>query len=164
MSHKTIATFILLCLVFIFSLPSILKAQVGNSPPTAPTTPNVKVEKAPDTGITYECVQKGAGPIVNGVKSDIYGNCGFYDLVSAVIAVVNWGTTFALAFSVVVIAYAGFIYMKSGGSSSERDKANGMLWRVVIGIAVILAAWFIVKIISDVLLTGQVKSIIPLNQ
>lgn len=99
------------------------------------------------TGISYECVQKGAGP--NG--TDVYGNCTFADLIVGTKKVVDFGVKFALFFSVIVIAYAGFNYMISGDIPSKRQEANKMLRKVAIGIVFILCAWLIVTLILNAL-------------
>ena len=95
--------------------------------------PVLMYAQAGKSGITWECNPPG--------------NCTFGDLINAVKTVVNWGTIFALQFSVVVIAYAGFKYMISGEKADERAKANKMLRSVVIGIIFIMAAWLIVTLI-----------------
>src|SRR3989338_8017654 len=71
------------------------------------------------TGITYECVN---------------GNCDFNDLVRATNKVVDFGRNFALMFSVVVIAIAGFKLMISGDMPKKREEAKAMFWSVGKGI------------------------------
>lgn len=105
-------------------MPVLALAQ-NQTPPGTPT----------DTGITYECT------------SGKPGDCTFNDLILAVKKVINWGTGFALGFTVVIIAYAGFLYMLSGENAGERKKANTMLTKAVIGIAYIVGAWLIVNLI-----------------
>lgn len=100
---------------------------------------------AQDTGITYVCPTR----VVNGVT--VSGECTFNDLVLAVQRVVNWGTVFALQFSVIVLAYAGFKYMISGDNPSERKEANRLLTNVVKGIALIIGAWLMVRLIITAL-------------
>lgn len=73
--------------------------------------------------------------------------CTFQDLLDEVNNLVKWGTAFALSFSVIVLAWAGFIYMTSGGNPGERSKANTMLTKVVIGIILIVLAYLIVQLI-----------------
>ena len=99
------------------------------------------------TGITYECGEVAAGTS---------GNCDFNDLIIAIQRVTNYGAEFALLFSVVVIAVAGAKYMTSGENAGERTKANKMLISVVKGIALILAAWLIVTLITNALVPGVV--------
>ncbi len=102
------------------------------------------------TGITYECGSEGTdGKIV-------YGNCNFNDLVAATKRVTDWGAKFALAFSVVVIAVVGGRYMFYADNANERKKTHEMLWKVLIGIAVILAAWLIVTLITGSLLKPNI--------
>jgi uncharacterized membrane protein len=79
------------------------------------------------------------------------GDCSFEDLVAAALKLVNWGTIFALEFSVIVLAYAGFKYMTSDGNPGKRSEATGMLLKVVIGIVIIVAAWLIVNVIVTTL-------------
>lgn len=101
---------------------------------------------AQGTGIVYVCV------------SGAPGECDFNDLIMAVTSVVNWATIFAIQFSVIVIAYAGFKYMISGDKPAERSAANAMMLKVVKGMALILLAWVIVRLILSAL---QVDPNIP---
>ncbi|MES3005293.1 MAG: pilin [Patescibacteria group bacterium] len=97
-------------------------------------------------GLVYECDGKP-------------GECDFDDLIAAIQKAVNWGTTLAISFSVVVIAYAGFKIMVYADSPGERTKAKEMLKKVAIGIAVILGAWLIVNLITSSLLKDELKDI-----
>jgi hypothetical protein len=94
-------------------------------------------------GITTVCT--------NGPGGTSNGECTFGDLWAAVQNVVNWATGFALSFSVVVIAWAGYNYLISGDNPSKRRDANRMLTKVVTGIVLMLAAWLIVKLITTAL-------------
>ena len=96
--------------------------------------------KAGKTGLVYECGDDKTA-----------GECTFADLMAAVSKVVNFMITLALTLSVAVIAYAGFLYMKSGDNAGERTKANKMLQKSAIGIGLSLAAWLIVKLIFSAL-------------
>ncbi len=123
---------------------------------------DVSVTASPNTGITYECVQIGAGPKdANGKATDVYGNCNFENLVAATKKVTDWGAKFALSFSVVVIAVVGGRYMFYADNASERTKTHEMLWKVLIGIAFILAAWLIVTLITKALLGNAVLQSVP---
>jgi len=101
-----------------------------------PTLTHAAQDTGVNSGITYYCTD---------------GNCTFDDFIAAIRKAVNWGIGFGLAFSVVVIAVAGYTYMTSGGSASERKKANDMLLKVAKGIAFMLAAWLIVNLIMTTL-------------
>ena len=98
------------------------------------------------TGITYDCANQ------NFNRAE--GDCRFEDLIFAVQKVVNYARNLALGISVIVLVVAGFRYMISGDKPAERAKANQMLWKVVLGIFFILAAWLIVKLITNALIPG----------
>ncbi len=96
----------------------------------------------------YECPGVGGRP----------GECTFTDLINAVRRVTNEGTKFALGFSVIVIAWAGFKFMMAGESASERSKAAGMLLKVVQGIVIIIIAWVLVRLITTAVLDDTVPT------
>lgn len=108
------------------------------------------------TGLTYECKK-----IVNG--TDVYGECDYDDLILAVKKFFNVATPLALAFSVVVIAYAGFLYMTSGSNASKRTKANEMFVKIAWGVFFMLGAWVIVTLITNSLLNVNVNTLVPLK-
>ena len=93
----------------------------------------------------------------SGAVTGCYSNgsevpCDSFDqLITAVKNVVNYAILIALAFSVVVLAKAGWIYMTSGGSASERSKANQMFVKVLWGIGWTLGAWLVVNLIVTAL-------------
>ncbi len=129
-----------------FLFPVISFAQQGGGTGNLPTgTPSNAGGSF--YGITYECAPK----TVNGTGTTIYGECDFDDLVAAVLYLVNWATGFAIAFCVVVIAYAGAELMISGDNSSARSKAKGRLYKVLVGLVIILIAWLIVRLITSAL-------------
>lgn len=123
--------FINLSILTIFLIPSFVFSQGGAS------------------GLTYECFSGG-----------VYGNCTFADLVAAVQNFTNRLTVLVLAFTVVPIAWAGALYMVSGGNAGNRTKANEMLKKVAIGIFFMLAAWLIVNLIASTLLSSTVPRVI----
>ncbi len=136
----------------IMSAPVLVLAQGGV------VTVSTGAAKGSIFGITYECAPKVAldtagNPIKDKDGNTImkYGECTFEDLVEAVKYVVNWASAFAISFSVVVIVYAGANYMMSGDNPGKRKQANQMLQKVAIGIALIVAAWVIVKLITSAL-------------
>ena len=117
-------------LVSLFFTATLLPAIVNSA---ASPSPNTRDNK---TGITYECG--------DGVTA---GNCNFDDVISATKKIVDWGRNFALFFSVIVLAYAGFNFMISSDVPKARAEAKTMLWKVVLGIVFILVAWLIVNLI-----------------
>lgn len=137
----------LLFLFFVF--PVFALAQAANSG-TNPT-PNVvdvsaRDTPAPSKAIIYVCTSGAAG------------ECTFAELIEAVKHLVSWGVTFALGFSVIVIAWAGYKFMISGANPKERTEAKNMFLKVAIGMGYILGAWLIVTLILNGL---SVKPAVP---
>ncbi len=122
-----------------------------------------------NTGAAYECaptpdVDSNGNPVYDSTGKQImlYGNCGFNDLIAAVENVVNYAVTIALAFSVVVLAVAGWKYMTSGGDPTKISKAHKMFGKVLWGIFWVLAAWLIVNLVVTTLVnTVDVNSGVP---
>ncbi len=129
----------------VFCMSSIVYAE-GTGTPTPPT-PGTMSDGPHTNGIVTTC-WKGGKPI----PCEKFG-----DLIIAIQNTINFGVKFALAFSVVPIAIAGFLYLRSGDSPGDRTRANDMLKKVAIGIVVMLAAWLIVNLITNALVTDDVK-------
>lgn len=85
------------------------------------------------------------GKVENGI---INNPCDFDYLME----LVNNAITFALYFlatplAAVFFAYAGFLYLTSGGNEENTKKAKKIIKNVLIGYVIALAAWLIVKTI-----------------
>jgi hypothetical protein len=104
--------------------------------------------QAGKTGITYQCQD---------------ANCTYADVIAAIEKVIKWAVEFALVFSVIVIAYAGFLYMTSGDSATKRSQANGMFVKALYGIFYMLAAWLIITFIAKALLSDTAIKALPFN-
>ena len=87
----------------------------------------------------------------------------FAQLVGAVMTVVKFAVSFALFFSVVILARAGWIYMNSGGSPGELKKAHAMFGKVIWGIAWVLGAWLVVNLIVTTLVNPSMVTTIIKN-
>ena len=152
--------FLFLLLGLLYALPSF-----GYAAPSAATV-------AGQTGISYECAPVGAvdsqgNPIkdANGNQIMLYGNCTYSDLISAVSKFTTFAVEdIALPFSVIVIAYAGFLYLTSGGNQAQLNRAHGMFTKVALGIVWVLAAWLIVTLITNALLTPAARQFVPFAQ
>ncbi|MEI6528749.1 MAG: pilin [bacterium] len=79
--------------------------------------------------------------------------CDFTDFVATIGRIINWISAMAMTISTIVLIYGGFLYMTSGDSAGDRTKANNMMWNVIKGYVIILAAWLVVKTLL-VTLTG----------
>ncbi len=121
----------------------------------------LSAQQDPGTGLTYECPPKTV--VINNKTYVKEGECTFNDLIAAAKNFMDKIIVFTLSFSVIVIAVAGYNYMISGTNPSARKDANRMLTKVAIGIFFILAAWLIVTLIANTLLTDEIKKVIPVN-
>lgn len=84
--------------------------------------------------------------------------CGFSDfvtLIGNVIDVLLYAATFLAAIS---FAYAGFLYVTSGGSPGKISQATGIFKNVAVGYLVALSAWLLVKTIESALLGPSAPS------
>lgn len=115
-------------------------------------SPFVVLAQGGPTGLVYECYNNG-----------VYGNCTYQDLLNAVRNVTNQLTVYVLAFTVVPIAYAGYLFMTSGDNAGNRTKAKAMLYKVAIGIFVMLSAWLIVSLIANALLNPSFQGVNPIR-
>lgn len=132
---KKISGFIPLLFLLVFFAPTFIYAQNRNTG-TAPA----------NTGITYDCANENSG-----AKP---GECTFADLVKATQKFINYASLFAIAFSVVVIAYVGGEYMIYSDNPGKRATASKRLFSVLKGTVFILAAWLIVTLITKALVPG----------
>lgn len=89
------------------------------------------------------------------VISDSVGNfvafkdpCDFSYLMLQINALISFLLfKLAMPLAAIVFAYAGWLYMSSGGSGGQIEKAKGLFKSVLIGFLIALAAWLIVKAI-----------------
>lgn len=74
--------------------------------------------------------------------------CDFEDAMQLIRNIINFLLfTIATPIAGLVICYAGFILITSGGSSENKTKAKHVLLNVIIGYAIALGAWIIVNTI-----------------
>jgi hypothetical protein len=102
------------------------------------------------------------GNILDG-NGNIIGKqneCGYKDLLKLVNNIIDWIIKISAPISAGVLAWAGFIYMTSG-VVDQKKHAIDMMQKVLIGFAVILAAWIIVSTILKALLKDT--STIPID-
>ena len=88
------------------------------------------------------------GEICNGP------DCGFADLMQLVVNLINNLVVISTFLATAAFAYAGFLFLTSGGSEAKKDQAKKVFTKVLIGYLWILAAWVIVYTIDKVLLDG----------
>jgi len=75
----------------------------------------------------------------------------FHDIIAAI---ARFATTIITPISVVVILYAGFLYMFSAGNPEKVKKARQALTWALVGLAIVLIGQGFIYIIEDVLKGG----------
>ena len=111
---------------------------------------------APGTAVTAVPATDAQGKAIVDAKGNPVYNyaigtpCGLNQLVQLVNNIINFiivdlaGPIFAI-----VIAYAGFLLITSGGNSEKANKAKGALLNALKGFLLVLVAWLIVKTILN---------------
>ncbi len=102
-----------------------------------------------------------SGPVAFAVGENIQSNtgivglacstkkegCGWDDLLLAVHNFINYLLYFSATLATLSIAYAGWLYLTSGGDSGQREKANKIFWKIIQGFLFAFCAWLIVQTI-----------------
>jgi hypothetical protein len=89
------------------------------------------------------------GTLVSGKE------CTFSDLIILFKNLIAYMVYIAVPIAAAMFVYAGFRYITSGANASQRSNANAMLWKVLTGFVIILAAWLVVYAITSVLLKSE---------
>lgn len=84
--------------------------------------------------------------------------CNFAALINTIDYIVKWIFLLTIPIFAGIIAYAGFLYMKSP-SSGDRTKANAMLWTAVKGFIIMLSAWVLVASLVDMIVDPAFKGV-----
>ncbi len=89
--------------------------------------------------------------VLDPVTKTINRPCDFNALLELVNNVINF-LLFVLATPLVamILVYAGWLYLSSGGSDENIKKAKGMMKNAVIGYIIGLASWLIIKTILNI--------------
>lgn len=90
----------------------------------------------------------------SGIRTDFAGDLplGDRDPIEVIIGIVNWALGLLALLAVVLLLYAGFLWMTSRGNEEQIEKAKAILKNAFIGLLIILAAWGIVAYILRLLL------------
>ncbi len=97
----------------------------------------------------------GVAPLLAEQKDPLglnYGNqtgLGNYDVRITVARIINVVLGLLGTIALVIIIYAGFLWMTAGGSEDKSEKARGILFAAVIGLAIILSAYAITRFVVE---------------
>lgn len=72
------------------------------------------------------------------------GSCNFCQLIVMINDIVSWIIIIATLFSILILAYAGFLLIFSRGDRSALEKGKKIFFQSIIGILIMLAGWTIV--------------------
>lgn len=81
--------------------------------------------------------------------------CNFCELTRTLDNIIDWVVTVAILIATIGLAYAGFRMSSSRGDVSTFTAAKEMLWNIVVGLFIIMAAWMIVDTIIKTLAGGD---------
>lgn len=108
----------------------------------------VAVAMVPDVAFAQQKLVPCEGP----------DDCQFEQLVELGSNVVEFLFELATAIAVIVLAYAGFLYMTAAGNTGKISQAHQLIWYAVIGFLVALSAWLLVEVLMNTLqVDGQFK-------
>lgn len=128
-------------------------ADGGEDEEATPTVP-INGGSTSYTPLQEEILGSGVVAQNCGYKIGIGGGgriCGFNDLILLVNRIIEYIFILVLPILALVFAYAGYTYITSGGNSTKRTAAKNAIFKALIGVVVILAAWLIVKTIVSTL-------------
>lgn len=89
--------------------------------------------------------------------------CGFCELVLMVNNIVEWLVIIVTTLTVLLIAFAGFRLITSGGDAQALQDAKKYLFNALIGILIILAGWTIVDTVLKLVAGGDLGVWQPLS-
>ncbi len=77
--------------------------------------------------------------------------CGFAGVMAIVQNLMNAGIGVAIVFCVVIMTWAGMLYITTPANPEARSKANNMLINAAVGLLIVLSAWLIVDFVMKIL-------------
>jgi len=80
--------------------------------------------------------------------------CGFAGVMGTVQNFVNMGISIGILFSVIIMAWAGILYISTPANPEARSQANKMLINAAIGLLIVLSAWLMVDFVMKALYSG----------
>lgn len=98
-------------------------------------------------------------PSLQGDPSDAGGlvtcsgiDCGTCEFVALLNNIIDFLITIMASIAALLIMWAGFLLVSAGGDTGQISKAKGIFTNVVVGLAIMLAAWLIVDTIMKTFL------------
>lgn len=82
-------------------------------------------------------------------------NCDFDAFVNTIAKLLEFLFQLTTIIAIIVITYAGFLYLTAGENSGNISRAHQLLWYAVIGFLIALSAWLIVEVLLNSLNVDQ---------
>lgn len=82
-------------------------------------------------------------------------DCDYNKFIAMIIGVIKFLIQLGVAFSAIVFAYAGWLYLTSGGNEGKVQKAHDLFTKVLWGFLFALGAFLIVQLIASSLGLNQ---------
>src|SRR3989344_8914428 len=98
---------------------------------------------------------QAADPIIPECGGKDQHECGFGDLIQLINNIIDYLILIAIPVAAAVFAYAGFILMTTA-VADKKSEAKGMIRKVFIGLAIVLAAWLITNTLTKALIAPSV--------
>jgi len=101
----------------------------------------------------------GDGVITEGKNTPkgVENECDFGDFIDGIRRVINFLIVLSVPMAAVAFAWAGILYLTSGGSD-QTEKAKDIFKKVAIGFIIVLGAWLIVNTVVSALLDKKFSS------
>ena len=84
-------------------------------------------------------------PIVKCDGTDI--PCDFNAFIGLGNSIIKFLIEIGAFLGAISFAWAGWLYVTSGGNPGTIDKAKDIFWKVIVGFILMLAAWLIIKLV-----------------
>lgn len=113
---------------------------VGNTNPGSSTSFKI----VPDCGQVVTTTDPATGKEVSTMATP----CNFEFFMQLINNIIKFLlTVLAVPLVALIIMYTGYLYITAGGNASQTEKAKGIMFKVIIGFVIALAAWLIINTI-----------------
>ena len=140
-----VAAFALLTLLFA-ALPASAQTQIQEQ---CTLSRDVKIKNI--TIVSGTVIKPGSETITDTNKVTGFKEWGTACLINTINTITDWAFFILLTISFVFIAYAGFVWMTSGGDPEKQGQAGKMIMAALVGIVIAIVARVIPAVITGVL-------------
>jgi len=96
------------------------------------------------------------GDVVPDCSGNPGGACGYCDLMTLAERVIEFLIFFAIIVAILMIIYAGFLYLTAGSNAGQVTKAHSTFRVAIFGLVLVLASWLIIELIVSSLVDDAV--------